>query len=475
MVPLEGRHRILGESLTKIDPETVPWRRISLSSIRVGDRIRSNLGDLTGLKNSIKKVGLLNPICVDADFNLIHGRRRLEVCRQLGWEEVECTILPLDSFESKLAELHENMEREDLIWQDEVRAKAEIDRMYREIHGSARERQRTDLLTGSESDPVPWSYKRTADLLNESKALIIEDIQLAEAFDQYPGLEEFKYKSQAKSRLRENRREEERIALLSEAGPLGYKVYQADNTDMIESGSIDLIVTDPPMFLSHYEEIDLPERAPMRIDKGPWDHTDNPMGEFGRWAEDFHRVLKEGGSLYVFVNDHYISHLRDALEEAGLTIRTLITWHKTNPAPKVRRHTYCMSTEHIWFATKGSGHTFNWQGQSQMHNFIEVPIVAGAGRLHPTQKPVPILKKWNKISSNPGDIVLDPFAGSGSTGVAALELGRDFALVEKERQYVDIIRERLIRAAEGAAQVAPNNTVSPCVENKEDEEGLGYV
>lgn len=445
----QRRHRLHGESLTKIDPETDSRRRIPLASIMVGDRIRSNLGDLTGLKSSIERVGLLNPICVDKDLNIITGRRRLEACRQLGWDEIECTVIPLDEFDRKIAELQENMEREDLIWQDEVRAKAEIDRMCRERHGSARERQRTDLLSGSDSDPVPWSYKRTADLLNESKALIIEDIQLAEAFDQYPGLEEYTYKSQAKRSFREIRREEERIALLSEVEPLGYRVYHDDNMGMIENGSIDLIVTDPPMFLSHYEEIDLPERAAMRIDKGPWDHTENPTEEFRKWAEDFHRVLRDGGSLYVFVNDHYISHLRDALEEAGLTIRTLITWHKTNPAPQVRKHTYCISTEHIWFATKGSGHTFNWLGQNEMHNFIEVPIVAGAGRLHPTQKPVPILKKWIRISSNPGDIVLDPFAGSGSTGVAALELGRDFVLVEKEEKYVDVIRERLIYATEG--------------------------
>ena len=140
-------------------------RLIPLVSIKVGDRFRSALGDLTGLKSSIERVGLLNPICVDTDLNLITGRRRLEACHQLGWEEVECTILPLDSFESKLAELQENTERENLTWQDEVKAKAEIDRLCRDVYGSAKERQRTDLLTGSDSDPVPWSYKRTADLL----------------------------------------------------------------------------------------------------------------------------------------------------------------------------------------------------------------------------------------------------------------------------------------------------------------------
>jgi len=420
-------------------------RRIPLASINIGNRIRSDLGDLTGLKGSIERLGLLNPICVDDGLNLIHGRRRLEVCHQLGWDEVECTILPLDAFEAKLAELQENLEREDLPWQDEVKAKAEIDGMYRARYGGAKERQRTDLLTGSDSDPVPWTYKRTADLLNESKALLIEDIKLANVLDRYPELGEYKYKSQAKSRLREIRREEERNALLSKAEPLGYRIYHDDNMGMIESGSIDLIVTDPPMFLSHLEEIDLPERAPMRMDKGPWDHSENPTEEFRRWAEDFYRVLREGGSLYTFVNDHYVSHLRDALEEAGFSIRTLITWHKTNPAPQVRRHTYCMSTEYIWFATKGSGHTFNWLGQNDMHNFIETPIVSGAERLHPTQKPVSILKKWIQISSNPGDIVLDPFAGSGSTGVAALELERDFVLVEKEEKYVNMIRERLIR------------------------------
>lgn len=427
---------------------TTRTRLIPLMSIKVGDRIRSALGDITDIKSSIERVGLLHPICIDTDLNLILGQRRLEVCRQLGWEEVACTVLPLDSCESKLAELQENTERENLTWQDEVRAKAQIDKMYRERHGSARERQRTDLLVGSESDPVPWSYKRTADLLNESKALVIADIQLANALDRHPKLKELKYKSQAKSRLREIRKEEERKALLSEAGSLDHRVYHDDNTKMIDEGSIDLIVADPPMFLPRSGEIELAGRAPMKRDVGSWDVSENPLEAFRRWAEEFYRVLRDGGSVYVFVNDRYISTLRDVLERAGFSIRTLITWHKTNPAPQVRKYTYCMSTEHILFATKGSGHTFNWLGQNEMHNFIEAPIVAGAGRLHPTQKPVSILKKWIQISSNPGDIVLDPFAGSGSTGVAALELERDFVLVEKERQYVDIIRERLIRAIE---------------------------
>ncbi|MCW3988823.1 MAG: DNA modification methylase [Candidatus Bathyarchaeota archaeon] len=427
---------------------TTRTRLIPIGSIKVGHRYRSVLGDLTGLKSSIERVGLLNPICVDTDLNIITGRRRLEAYRQLGWEVVECTILQLDSLESKLAELHENTERENLTWQDEVKEKAEIDRLFRDVYGSAKERQRTDLLTGSDSDPVPWSYKRTADLLKESKALIIADIQLADALEQHPKLEEFKYKSQAKSRLREIRREEERNALLSEAKSLDYRVYHDDSMSMIEDGSIDLIVTDPPMFLPRSEEIELTGRTPMKRDVGSWDVVENPLEEFGRWAADFYRVLKEGGSLYVFISDRFISSFRDILERAGFSIRTLITWHKTNPRPQVRKYTYCMSTEHILFATKGSGHTFNWQGQAQMHNFIEAPIVAGAGRVHPTQKPVSILKKWIRISSNPGDIVLDPFAGSGSTGIAALELERDFVLIEKEKQYVDIIHERLIQATD---------------------------
>jgi len=421
-------------------------RLISIASIKIGDRFRTEIGDITSIKSSIEQVGLLQRICVDTDLNLIYGGRRLEVCRQLGWKEVECVIRPLDKFDSKIAEFQENMERENLSWQDEIRAKAEIDRLCRERYGEKPEGGRP-RINRSDSEQF-WTVKRTAELLHKSPALVSEDISLAHAMDIHPKLEEFKYKSQAKSRLKEIRREEERNALLSEAKSLDYQVYHDDSMSMIEDGSIDLIVTDPPMFLPRSEEIELTGRTPMKRDVGSWDVVENPLEEFGRWAADFYRVLKEGGSLYVFISDRYISSFRDILERAGFSIRTLITWHKTNPAPQVRRHTYCVSTEFAWFVTKDSGHTFNWLGQNEMHNFIEVPIVAGAGRVHPTQKPVSILKKWIRISSNPGDIVLDPFAGSGSTGIAALELERDFVLIEKEKQYVDIIHERLIQATD---------------------------
>lgn len=124
-------------------------------------------------------------------------------------------------------------------------------------------------------------------------------------------------------------------------------------------------------------------------------------------------------------------------------------WHKTNPVPKFRKAGFLNSCELI-VCMWNKGHTWNFGKQNEMHNFFESSICMGEERLkspkHPTQKPVKLLKHLLKIASNPGDIILDPFMGVGSTGVAALETGRNFIGFDLELEYVDAARIRLENA-----------------------------
>lgn len=123
-----------------------------------------------------------------------------------------------------------------------------------------------------------------------------------------------------------------------------------------------------------------------------------------------------------------------------------VVWHKTNPTPKFRRAGFLNSCELI-VALWNKGHIWNFTNQKEMHNFIEAPICMGSERvknpLHPTQKPLKVLKRLIEWGSNPGDLVFDPFMGVGSTGVAALSLNRRFIGFEIDPKYFQATETRL--------------------------------
>jgi site-specific DNA-methyltransferase (adenine-specific)/modification methylase len=123
-----------------------------------------------------------------------------------------------------------------------------------------------------------------------------------------------------------------------------------------------------------------------------------------------------------------------------------MVWHKTNPVPKIRKAGFLNSCELI-VCMWNKGHTWNFARQRDMHNFIESPICMGRERVrnpvHPTQKPVRVLKHIIRLASKPGDLIFDPFMGVGSTGVAALQLSRKFLGIEIDPAYFKAAKTRL--------------------------------
>lgn len=222
----------------------------------------------------------------------------------------------------------------------------------------------------------------------------------------------------------------------------------------VGTGSIDLIITDPPYNISRDNEFELEGRSNISQDYGEWDkfEEDQFIAFFDIWAIEWARILRDQGSGYVFTSDSYISHLRSALENAGLHVKATIIWHKTNPGTQQVKTNFKSSVEYILFFTKGQGgHTFNWQGENEMHNFIETPVCGGKERLvdakkdtlHPTQKPEQLIRHFMDISSNRGDVIFDGFAGVSTTGAVAKKLGRKFIGIEQEKKYFDAALERL--------------------------------
>lgn len=172
----------------------------------------------------------------------------------------------------------------------------------------------------------------------------------------------------------------------------------------------------------------------MNNDVAEWDMVDfNPE----EWADEFIRILKPTGNLFVFTSYNQLGRWYNCLDHKFDTTNFMI-WHKTNPAPKIYKAGFLNSCEMI-FTCWNKKHTWNFISQAEMHNFLESPICMRPERLsspkHPTQKPVSILKKMIEIATNEDDIVFDPFMGVGSIGVAAMELGRKFIGVELEKEY----------------------------------------
>ena len=221
----------------------------------------------------------------------------------------------------------------------------------------------------------------------------------------------------------------------------------------ISDGSIDLILTDPPYNVSNERVFKFAGRSDIDQNFGEWDKFEHEAFTdlFHEWGKHFYRILREGGSGYVFTSDKYLSFLIRALEESGLEVKNTIVWHKTNPGTQVMKTCYRSSTEYIVFFVKGKNHTFNWQGENEMHNFIECPICSGSERLkdakgntlHPTQKPEYIIRHLLEISSNRGDMVFDGFAGVGTTAKVCKDLGRRSINIESNQEFFDAMRSRL--------------------------------
>ena len=226
-----------------------------------------------------------------------------------------------------------------------------------------------------------------------------------------------------------------------------YTLIQGDCLDylhQIPDDSIDLILTDPPYNIAQYStgNINLPGRSALNNDLGDWDLAPIDPVEF---VDDFKRILKPDGNIFVFTSYNLIGKWHEAFDSEFDTFQFFV-WHKTNPAPKIFKNGFLNSCEMIacmW----NKGHKWNFTKQNEMHNFFESPICMQPERLkepkHPAQKPVRLLEHIIKIASNEGDVVLDPFMGVGSTGVAALNNKRKFIGCEIEKEYFDATVERI--------------------------------
>jgi site-specific DNA-methyltransferase (adenine-specific) len=216
----------------------------------------------------------------------------------------------------------------------------------------------------------------------------------------------------------------------------------------IKSNSVDLIIIDPPYLISkdsNFKKVssDTPDDMKIKynisIDFGDWDKV---VLDWDFLFSEYKRVLKKGGSLIIFYDVWKSNELKESAEIVGFKQHRVCAWIKTNPVPINSKVNYLSNaTEYFFTFVKGGKPTFN----SQYDNgFYHYPICHGKERYnHPTQKPLALIKELILKHSNPGDLILDTFSGTGTTGHASLLLDREFILIEKDNEYFGIINERL--------------------------------
>ncbi len=216
----------------------------------------------------------------------------------------------------------------------------------------------------------------------------------------------------------------------------------------LQAGSIDMIFADPPYNLSGKGFLTCRGGKPTECDKGEWDRLDD-LHEFNRqWLRECVRVLKDEGTLWVSGTLHNHPSIGMALKELGLWIINDLIWYKPNATPLLQTKRLAPSTELIWIASKSKRYYFNYEmakrlnDGKQMRNLWTIPAEKHRTD-HPAEKPEALLMRILLIASREGDTVLDPFMGSGTTGVVAKRLNRNFIGIEIEERYYQTAKARI--------------------------------
>ena len=229
-------------------------------------------------------------------------------------------------------------------------------------------------------------------------------------------------------------------------------------SDLVTDGVlVDLIVADPPYVISresNFHTMKDRKNARTGTSFGDWDEEFDNTG----WIEKSFDVLRDGGSLIVFNDFKKVSEVIAIADKVGFEFKDVIVWEKTNPMPRNRDRRYVPSLElMIWFVKKQkkAKWVFNRQNNSYQSPVMRYPSESGGAfkRYHPTQKPVKLIEEIIKIHSNEGDLVLDPFMGSGTTAISALNTGRYYLGFELDKKYHDILTDRIVEHTKKMAKV----------------------
>lgn len=220
----------------------------------------------------------------------------------------------------------------------------------------------------------------------------------------------------------------------------------------LESETVDMIFADPPYFLSN-GGLSINSGKVVSVDKGSWDKKENYLSTeifTEKWLKECYRLLKKDGSIWVSGTSHNIFEVHKVMMLIGYKIINIVIWHKSDPPPLIYKNKFRFSYEILIWAKKDKHH-FNYNemykiNNCEMEDVWTIPAVQFNEKefgYHPTQKPIELLNRIIRASSQVGDIVLDPFMGSGTTCVSAVINDRNYIGIEKDNVFFQIAKNRI--------------------------------
>lgn len=411
--------------------------KILINDIKVGSRFREKFEDIEALAASIERFGLLNPIVIDENNELIAGERRLRAHQLLGKTEIEVKYKKeLTDLEKKEIELEENIQRKAFTWQEEVTAKKAIHQLKQDFHGAG--------VKGRKQEGA-WGMRDTAKALGESLGTTTMDIQLARGLKAFPELLKEKSKTAAFKKMKLKQEAILHQALserLKAKGVLAHPDIIHDSClnymETMEPESVDLILTDPPygIDIAKAHTIDRQACNDIKFEDGDFE----TMNLLDKAFALMYKVLKNERHMYLFCGIDKISTVIKLLEKHGFEVHNLpLVWDKGSGSYPSQMTSYVHSYEvflHVW---KGPHRKLN----GTPRDIFQIKRAPSNKKIHPTEKPTELLRDLIEYSSHPGELVFDPFAGSGSTLEAAKEKNRRGLGVEMNDIYYKNICGRL--------------------------------
>lgn len=435
---------------------------VQLVNINVGDRIRDDFGDLAGLKASIKEYGIIQPIVITRDqLKLIAGGRRLRALTELGYKELihgQQFVFrdEVDPLRLQAMELEENLKRKDLEWSEIVLGKQRLLKLMQNIHGEKKLGHASKVVGSVNSDNRGFGVRDLAAMLGESPATTSQDLEVAGYVEKFPSLAKLPTKNDARRKLgaavivasMKAVAEKKKIqASLGTDGqgaaapkPRLWELHRGEfqsNIVNIQDASVDLIATDLP-YACGLGDSSAAHGAGLG---GFGDTFDNASlsSLLKDVAKESYRILANNRFAVFFFGANYYVDLYQALTQVGFIVDPYwFIWRRDRTAPPSPSR-YAKTYDPALICSKGTPTLL----RPNLGNFADIASVRGSDRLHAAQKPVEVMERFVLDMTAEGATVVDMFAGSGTTGVAAVKNKRHAILFEKEEPNCVLIESRL--------------------------------
>lgn len=447
--------------------------QVKISEIKIGKRIRKNYGDINSLADSLQRHGQIQPILLNKNLELVAGGRRLEAAKQLQWETIGATFREeLDDVSKRELELEENIRRKEFDWPEEVLGVEHLFKLRQKRYGEARDGRPSAYA----EERKGFSLRDAAEEFDMSLGSVSMDLELARGIREFPELCDEKTKTSAFKRLKVLRekairreqasrtrsdvedegegQEADEVSPEAERAPTGIRkagfkgyglIYFGDSRIVLRSmpeASVDLIVTDPPYALGMHAEGETTGERRLTDSAGAM-YDDDPhkvLDCIDTVVRECARILKPEGHAYFFFHMRRYEDIFPILERHfGEAVDPVpIVWIKNTSGIGDPNKSWVYGYEPCFFINRGRSLV-----KPQAFNYIESPTVPPKQKIHPTEKPTALLRHIIEASAVPGEIILDPFAGSGSALVAAVELGCKFVGCEAMEEFYTKTVDRL--------------------------------